>query len=75
MASEEAIQVLEKANRIRLIRWYNLSFKPAVDKAVERGKFSAYTAKKLLAPHAHLERQRIPTAISLQEVARIWNGR
>lgn len=52
----------EKIQKVQHIRWFNLSFKPAVLKMQASGKISKYIAEKLLEGAAHLERERIPSA-------------
>lgn len=52
-----------------LVRWYNKSFKPAVEKAHSRGTFSAHIRDKLLAPVRKFEvnkDEEISNQISMQ---------
>ncbi len=53
----------EEALKTQHIRWFNLSFKPAVEKMLAKGAISKYIAEKLLDGAAHLERKRIPAAV------------
>lgn len=57
---------VEEVLRVQHIRWFNLSFKPAVEKLHASGKISKYIADKLLEPAMHLERKRIPKALIAQ---------
>jgi len=61
MYTDEQLASFDKQKQVNLLRWYNLSYKTAVEKCVQQGTFSKYIGNKLLEPLAHLERQRVPT--------------
>lgn len=60
--TDELITYWEKIHKIENIRWFNLSFKPAVEKMLANGLISKYVASKLLEPVQKLERERVPCA-------------
>lgn len=61
MYTDEQIKFMNTSRKVYILRWYSLSYKPAVEKYLASGKISRYTADKLLVPYTHLERQRLPT--------------
>lgn len=61
MFTEADLDRINKEKQVFHLRWFNLQFKPAVEKAVAEKRFSKHIAKKLLEPFTHLERKRVPT--------------
>ncbi len=61
MFTEEQTAEFDRQRKVEMIRWYNLSFKKAVEKLLASGKISKYNAEKLLKDCSHMERTNIPS--------------